>query len=261
MAIASLDNYLAAVKQYLTWYKTASITAVAAIPFTNFHLAGVPGAGVLAVGNTANGIMPTDALAGYPLINAISGTGYLGKIDFGWTVAGRLHLYDCLFSAGAYAFNADVTLTAQPSFAGRVPGGNYNGLELWLEAVTAFTGNQTCQLNYLDQGGAAGDTGAVATGVAPIIGRMFRMPLAAGDSGIQRLDRVRSSVSTVGTFNVHIMRPLWSGRVIIANYGDVHDMLKTGLKQIYDTSALRVVVQPDSTATALPQLYIEVCDG
>lgn len=261
MAIESLDNYIASVKQYITWFKTASITAVAAIPFTNFHLAGVPGAGTLAVGNTANGIVPTDALAGYPLINAISGTGYLGKIDYGWTVTGRLHLYDCLFSAGAYAFNADVTLTAQPSFAGRVPGGNYNGLELWLEAVTAFTGNQTCQINYLDQGGAAGDTGAVATGVAPIIGRMYRMPLAAGDSGISQLVRVRSTVSTVGTFNVHIMRPLATFRNIIANFGGPVDMLGTGLKQIYDTSALRVVVQPDSTATALPQLYIEVCDG
>jgi len=261
MAIASNDNYIASVKQYITWFKTASRTAVAAIPFTNFDQAGVPGAGTLAVGNTANGIVPTDTLAGYPLINTISGTGYLGKIDFGWTVVGRLHLYDCLFSAGAYTFNADVTLTSQPSFAGRVPGGNYNGLELWLEAVTAFTGSQTCQINYLDQGGAAGDTGAIATAVAPIIGRKFRMPLAAGDSGISQLVRVRSSVSTVGTFNVHIMRPLWTGRVIVANGGDTRDYLSTGLKQIYDTSALRVIVQPDSTATALPQLYIQVCDG
>lgn len=261
MAITSLDTYLAASKQYITWFKTASRTAVAAIPFTNFDQAGVPGAGTLAVGNTANGIVPTDALAGYPAINTISGTGYIGSIDYGWTVTGRLHLYDCLFSAGAYAYNADVTLASQPSFAGRVPGATYNGFELWLEAVTAFTGNQTCQINYLDQGGAAGDTGAIATGVAPIIGRMYRMPLATGDSGISQLVRVRSSVSTVGTFNVHIMRPLWTGRVIMANYGDTHDMLKTGLKQIYDTSALRVVVQPDSTATALPQLYIQVCDG
>lgn len=261
MAITTLDGYINSVKQYITWFKTASITAVAAIPFTNFHLAGSPGAGTLAVGNTANGIVPTDALAGYPLINTISGTGYIGKIDYGWTVTGRLHLYDCLFSAGAYTFNADVTLASQPSFAGRVPGANYNGLELWLEAVTAFTGSQTCQINYLDQGGVAGDTGAVATAVAPIIGRMFRMPLAVGDSGISQLVRVRSSVSTVGTFNVHIMRQLWTGRVVMANYGDTNDMLKTGLRQIYDTSALRVVVQPDSTATALPQLYIEICDG
>lgn len=248
-------------KQFISFFKTATRTAVASIPFSVFDMAGVPGAGTLNVGNTANGIVPTDAITGYPVINPISGTGYLGKIDFGWTVPGRLHLYDCLFSAGAYAFNADVTLATQPSYSGRVPGLDYRGLEFWLEAVTAFTGNQSIQLNYLNQDGGAGDTGVIATGVAPIIGRMYRVPLAAGNTGIQRLDRVRSSIATVGTFNVHIMRPLWSGRVIIANSGDMHDFLKTGLKRIYADSALRVIVQPDSTATALPQLYIEVCDG
>lgn len=261
MTIATLDQYIGATRQFVSWFKTASLTTVAAIPFTDFHLAGVPGAGTLAVGNTANGIVPTDALAGYPTINAISGTGYLGKVDFGWTVPGRLALYDCLFSAGAYVFNADVTLASQPSYAGRVPGADYRGIEVWLEAVTAFTGSQTCQINYLDQDGNAGDTGAIATGVAPIIGRCFRMPLAAGDTGVQRLDRVRSSVSTVGTFNVHLMRLLWTGRVIIANHGDTHDFLKVGMKQVYADSALRVIVQPDSTAAGLPQLYLEIVDG
>jgi hypothetical protein len=261
MAITSLDTYIAAVKQYVTWFKTASRTAVAATPFTNFDQAGVPGPGTLAVGNTANGIVPTSALAGYPPINAVAGVARLGAVDFVWTVTGRLFLYDCLFSAGAYAYNADVTLASQPSYSGRVPGADYKGLELWLEAVTAFTGNQTCQINYLDQDGGAGDTGAIATGVAPIVGRLYRMPLAVGDFGIQRIDRVRSSVSSAGTFNVHVMRPLWSGRVHIANGGDKHDFLKTGLKQIYTDSALRVVTQPDSTATGLPALYLEVCDG
>lgn len=261
MAITTLDGYINAAKQNLTWFKSASRTAVAAIPFGVFDLAGQPGAGTLAIGNTANGVVPTDATAGYPAIGTISLNGYLGAVDFSWTVPGRLHLYDCLFAAGAYVFNADVTLTAQPSYAARVPGSDYRGLELWIEAVTAFTGNQTVQINYLDQDGNAGDTGAIATGLAPILGRMLRLPLAAGDSGIQQLVRVRSSVSTVGTFNVYIMRPLWTGRVKIANDGDTHDFLKTKLKRIYDTSALRVVCQPDSTATALPQLYLEIADG
>lgn len=261
MAITTLDQYIASTKQYITFFKTASQTAVAAIPFTNFNLAGVPGAGTLAVGNTANGIVPDDTIAGYPAIAPINNTGYIGKIDYAWTVTGRLFLYDCLFSAGAYAYNADVTLASQPSFAARVPGGNYTGLELWLEAVTAFTSNQTIEVNYLNQLGNPGDTGAVATGTAPIVGRMFRVPLAVGDTGISQITRVRSTVSSAGTFNVHIMRPLWTGRVPVANGGDTHSFARTGLKQIYTTSALRVIAQPDSTATALPQLYIEICDA
>jgi hypothetical protein len=261
MAITTFDGYIGSVKQYITYFKTATRTAVAAIPFSVFDLAGVPGAGTLAVGNTANGIVPTDALAGYPVIGAINAAGYIGKIDYSWTVPGRLHLYDCLFSAGAYTFNANVTLTGQPSFAGRVPGANYRGLELWLEAVTAHTGNQSIRIQYLDQDGNAGDTGTIATGVAPIVGRMFRLPLAAGDNGVSKINVVTSTVSTAGTFNVHVMRPLWTGRVIVANWGDTHSFARTGLKTIYADSALRVVTQPDSTATALSQVYVEICDG
>jgi hypothetical protein len=123
MTIASVDNYIGSVKQFINWFKTASMTAVAGIPFSNFAQAGLPGAGALAVGNTANGIVPTDALAGYPVIAAFNVLGQLGKVDFSWSVPGRLHLYDCLFSAGAYAYNADVSLASQPSFSDRVPGG------------------------------------------------------------------------------------------------------------------------------------------
>jgi hypothetical protein len=142
-----------------------------------------------------------------------------------------------------------------------VPGGNYSGLELWIEAATAFTGNQTVQINYLDQGGEAGDTGAIATGVAPILGRMLMLPLAAGDSGLQGITRVRSSVSTAGTFNVHIMRWLWGCRINAANQGAMDNLLRTGLSQIFPTSALRHVVTADSTATGLPALRLEVVDG
>jgi hypothetical protein len=205
--------------------------------------------------------VPTDALAGYPTIGAINNSGYIGKIDYAWTVAGRLHLYDCLFSAGAYAYNANITLASQPSYAARVPNANYRGLEIWLEAVTAHTGSQSIRIQYLDQDGNAGDTGTIATGVAPTLGRMFRLPLAAGDTGVQRINVVTSTVSTAGTFNVHVMRPLWTGRVVLANSGETHSFARTGLKQIYADSALRVVVQPDSTAAGLPQLYIEVCDA
>lgn len=264
MAITTLDGYIAAIKQVLVYSKTASRTSVAAIPFSVFDLAGTPGAGTLAIGNTANGVVPTDATAGYPAINAFSGAnkGYISQVKYNSPVACDLLLYDCIFSAGAYVFNADVTLASQPSYSSRVPGGtDYTGLELWIEAVTVFTGNQTVQINYLDQDGAAGDTGAIATGLAPTVGRMLRIPLASGDNGIQQITRVRSSVSSVGTFNVHVMRPLWMGRVIAANYGEAHDFLKTGMIQIFADSALRLIVQADSTATSTPWLNIEVANG
>jgi len=261
MAITGLDPLIAAAKRRVVYQKTASRTAVAAIPFSVFDLTGNPGAGTLAVGNTANGIVPTDALAGYPLLTNVAASLYLNRAQVRSSVACWIDVYDCLWSAGAYAYNANITLSGQPSFAGRLPDADYNGLELWLEAVTAFTGNQSIRIQYLDQGGAAGDTGTIATGVAPIVGRMYFMPLAGGDSGLQQVNVVTSTVSTAGTFNVHVMRWLWGYRVNGVNQGGSESLLGTGLNQIYADSALRFIVTPDSTATALPALRFQTADG
>ncbi len=261
MPIAGLDDLLAAMLDQVGYQKTASRTAVAATPFSVFDMAGSPGAGTLAVGNTANGIVPTDATTGYPRIRDFAGgaQGRISRVEFSNTVACRMTIYDTLFSAGAYSFNSDVTLASQPSFSGRVPDANYSNLELWIEAVTAFTGNQSIAVQYMDQSGNTGHTtGTIATGVAPIAGRMLRLPLAAGDTGLQKIERVTSSVATVGTFNVHILRRLWNGRVRVANDGDVHDILRTGGPRVYQDSALRYVITPDSTATGLPDVTADI---
>src|SRR6059058_1681748 len=121
---ADVNGYVNSPKQKFPWLKTGGRTVVAGVPFTLFDVAGIPGAGTLAGSNTAAGVVPDDSIAGYPVINAFGGTkGAISMIDFGCSVACRLQLFDRLFLAGAYAFNAAVTLAAQPSFAGRVPGG------------------------------------------------------------------------------------------------------------------------------------------
>jgi len=262
MPIATLDGYIGASKYRLTWMKTGTRTLVAAMPYTIFDIAGSPGAGTLNIGNTANGLVPVDSNNGYPSIPTFGGqNGYLSRVEFGSSVPCCFDLYDRLFAAGAYAFDANVTLASQPSFASRLPNaGIYNGLQLWIEAVTAFTGVLNIQINYLDQDGNAGDTGVVATLALPI-GRCCQIPLAAGDSGIQQINRVQGTVATVGTFNVMILRPLWFGRVITANGGDVHDLLRTGFPRIFDNSALYVLLYADSTAVGLPDLTLQVAVG
>jgi hypothetical protein len=245
--------------------KTASVTAVALMNTQVLQAAGNPGAGTLAGTNTANGVVPTDATVGFPLINAFAGgaTGYISNVSFGSTVPCRITLYDCLFKAGAYAFNANVALTAQPSYSSRVLGGtDFTNTEIWIEAVTAFTGNQSIAITYTNQAGTTGrTTGTIATGVAPIVGRMLQLPLAAGDTGVQKIESVVSTVSTAGTFNVLVLRRLWAGRVIVANWGDTHDFLKTGMPIVFADSALMPIVQPDSTATGLFELVAEVING
>ena len=91
MAIASFDQAIAAAKQYLSVAKTAVRPSIAASWFSVFDLAGNPGAGVLAGTSTAAGVVPTDATAGCPTIDAFgaSALGYLWQLEYGCSVACR----------------------------------------------------------------------------------------------------------------------------------------------------------------------------
>lgn len=262
MSILSLDDYIAAQKQNIAIRKTASLTTVALMYGETLHLAGNPGAGTLAGTSTTNGVVPTDATAGCPVINAFpgGGKGYLTGVKYRNDRACNIKLVDILFKAGAYAFNANTTLASQPSYASRVPGGtDFSGLELWIEAVTAFTGNQSIAVTYTNQSGTtARTTGTIATGVAPIIGRMLQLPLQAGDCGIQKIESVVSTVATVGTFNVLVVRPLWEADIRLANGGGVHNFTDTGMPEVFADSALAMFVAGDSTSTGIPSLMIEI---
>lgn len=262
MTISTFDQWIAGAKQIVPWSRSTTRTTVANRWFAIHDLAGNPGAATLAVGNTANGAVPTDATAGFPAINFSTGTGYLSDVDFGSTVSGRLTIYDRLFHAGAYNFNDSITLTSQPSFGGRVPNANYAGLQIWFEAVTAFTGNFSVAVTYTNQSGTAGQTtGTVALGFAPTVGAMFQLPLQAGDSGVQTIQSVTGTVSSAGTFNIVVARPLWNGRVAFANSGDTHGMDRTGMPQIFSTSALCVMVNADSTSSGLMDLAMDIVSG
>lgn len=264
MSINTLDNYIASIKQEVQFVKTASRTTVAAAWFSIFDLAGAPGAGTLAGVSAATGVVPDDTVAGYPALDSFGGgnTGYFSRCDFGSSVACRIAVFDRLFVAGPQAFNAAVTLSGPPSYAARVPNSDYKGLEIWAEQVTAATGNQTWNVGYTNDVGTPGSTtGAVGIGAAPTLGRCFQLPLQAGDAGVQSIQTITGGTATVGTANIMVLRPLWTGRVRIINDGDIHDLIKTGLVQIFASSALYVLIAADSTATGVPEMQIEVANG
>lgn len=269
MTIASLDDYIASAKQTIPWTKTTTRTTVANNWFSVFDVAGNPGAGVLAGTSTANGVVPTDATAGTPTINFSSGTGYLSVVDFANTVACRLALFDMVFKAGAFGFAAGTTsLTAQPSYVGRMPGSSYVGTQIWIEVSTAFvTGNNwTVTVTYTDQtgSGTGHTTGASATLAAAnlTIGKLLQLPLAAGDTGVSKIESVvvtnGVTAMTVGAFNVLVLRPLWTGRLNVANQGDSHGMDRTGLPIVFSDSALYIAVNADSTSSGVADLLMEV---
>lgn len=264
MTISTLDGYIGSSKQKIAWVKTAARTTVANGWFSLHELAGQPGAGTLAGTSTAAGVVPDDTTAGYPGVNSFGGSasGYISKIEFANTVACRIALFDRVFLAGAYAFNANTALSSQPSYSARLPNTDYTGLEIWAETVTAATLNQTWNVTYTNQSGTTGKTtGATGIGAAPTLGRCFQLPLAAGDSGVQKIENVAGGTGSAGTANIMVLRPLWSARIVVANMGDIHDLLKTGFPQIYDTSALYVMVNADSTSSGVPEMSIQVANG
>jgi hypothetical protein len=263
VSILTLDDYIGSQKEIIQLFKTGSITAVAGSPSSIFAAAGQPGAGVLSAGNTANGIVPTDAVAGYPRIGSFPGgaKGYLSRVSSVSSVACMLGIYDRVFSAGAYSFNASQVLSSQPSYVGRVPGGDYSVTELWYEQVTAGTLVQNVAVTYLDEAGGAGSTGVIAMPAAMIAGRCQQLPLAAGDSGVSRIDTVTGTIASAGTFNINVLRPLWKGMVAAANYQTLDDLIKTGLPELFEDSALFLMVTPISTATGLPSLSLEIAKG
>jgi hypothetical protein len=269
MAITTLNGLISATAaaQRIRIFKSATRTAVAATPFSVFELAGDPGAGVLAGTSTTAGVVPTDATQGIPIVNAFSGAnqGYITKVEASSPVVGRIAIYDLLFKAGAYAFNANTALTAQPSYASRLLFDgvtDYKSTQIWYETVTAFTGNPTFTITYTNQDGTGSrSTGGLATGAALIVGRMGKFPFQAGDTGVQKIDNVQGTIATVGTFNILVMRKLWEGRIRVVNDLIVHGPDLTGLPQVFANSALVLVINPDSTATSTPEVTFDIANG
>lgn len=269
MAITTLDGLIGSGKQFITLNRTGANgagtrTTVANNWSTMFDLAGNPGAGTLAGTSTTTGTVPTDATTGCPLINAfgVGAKGYLAQISFGANVSGRLRLFDLLWKGGAYAFNANTSGNTPTSFSSRVPDGtDFTGTEIWLEQVTAGTGVQNVNVTYTNQAGTTSrSTGTVATGTN-IVGRMYQLPLQAGDTGVQGVTGVVGSVATVGTFNILVLRPLWQGRVRLANDGNNFNLEYTGMPEVFADSALFLACAPDSTASPIVDLNLTIVNG
>ena len=279
MAIATLDQYLAATKQRIAWWKQTSVTtALAGCGESTFGTAGQPGAGTLAGAATGSStpIMPTDATPGCPIIAFSSGTGYLTRVEISNSVAGRVAIYDMLSKSGAYAYNSG-TSTPNPrlDISSHCP--DYSGggdtayginNEIWIEVVTAMTNAATwqVQVTYYNQAGSL-STSVVSVARAAgalTIGTCFQIGLASGDTGVQSIASVivTTGSATAGTFNVLILRPLFTcGRVQVVNDGEVFDLVKTGMPVVYNNSALYVMIAPDSTATGLPHIIMEIASA
>ena len=273
MAITTGDGYIGAGKQAVTYTKTAAVTTVAATRYTVAQAAGNPGALTLLGSATPSGGVPTDATAGYPGINAFGGgaTGYLTRVNFSSSVAQTLELWDKLYAVGITTAQLGtlqtLTLSSQPSYSSRVPGGtDYAGLRIFVEITTTMSATATTiNVTYTNESGTTGRTVAATSGSLSgfVAGRWVELPLQAGDDGVQKIESVviGGATNAAGALNVIVARRLWRGRVSIANGSDVHGLDRTGMPQVWADSALVLTCTPDSTSTGIPDVEFEIANG
>ena len=258
MAIASLDDYISATKNIIQYSKLITISSGGSSTKESiYQVAGNPGQGVLAGTSTTSGVLITNSTAGFPSFY-VSGTNvYLTRVSLVSSVACSIIIQDLIYKAGAYSFNSNVTLSSQPSISGRVINSNYNEVSMYIEGVTATTGSLSVTITYTNQSGTTGRSSTL-TGQSLIAGKLIRVPLQAGDTGVQKVESVVAAVATAGTFNVLLVRDLYIGRIYSNNGSCIGSLEYIGLPEILPTSAINVVTAPDSSVTGAVQGIIEI---
>lgn len=271
MALTSVNSYLTGAKRDTLFYKDPGTTGWPATRWLSlFDAGGYPLNGTLAVGNTTTGIVPVPNSAiptlatGYlklpPLVNP---TAQITSITYGHNVPCRLALFDTLYSIGALGAAANLPAIVSPSWASRIQStDDYNDLEIWVEIVTNITGTPVIAVGVKDKNGTSVPAGTPSTLVAaPKARSMFQLsnPSKNGISAITTI--LESGGITAGTFNIHVMRRLWQGRVQTQQDETTDNYLQLGMPTVYPNSCLRCIIAPDSGTIGRPHLHIEVTDA
>jgi mannose/fructose/N-acetylgalactosamine-specific phosphotransferase system component IIB len=268
MAITTADGWFAAAKQRIILQK-ASVTATSLQPMSTLAVAGNPGAGSLAIGNTTTGVVPTQAAAGFPTLRAFGGAavGYLASAVYRGSVAGGAILYDRLWHAGSVSLLALTTtaFASQPAITQRLPGGNdFSNMEILLEIAAAVSATATTvTVTYTNEAGVAGRVTNAATLTSFIANRLVPMTLQAGDKGVQKIESVivGGVVATTGTFNVVLARNMAAFDIRVANALDAQGWDLTGSPQVFADAALFLAAQPDGGSTPVCTLNLSIING
>lgn len=174
-------------------------------------------------GMPAGGVVPTSAAipdrttTGALPFTAPGGGREKFLISFGISpfTAGVYLLYDRLFHIGGLSANITTSQTVQGSPASPALTRNTSGAGniAWVEIYTILGSTATTiTMTYTNQDGTSGKTSSALIGgtASREVTRILRMPLAAGDSGVQSVQSVQLTAVTggVGNFGITIAQPL-----------------------------------------------------
>ena len=266
MAITTGDGYIASTKQVIPYVKTTALAGLqAGFRHTLQSAIGNPAAATSLVATTTPGALYTAGSNGFPAINFSTGSGYLTRVYYYGSVLGRFDVWDKIYGVSvSLTALGTTTITSPPSISGRLIGGtDYASVRIFLEFTTTVSATATTvQVTYTDQGGTSRNATATATLSGFVANRWLEIPLVPGSTGVQKIESVTvgGTVATAGAINVILVRQLWGSRVNIALGADLHGLDKTGMPQVFPTSALVTTFSPDSTSSGTPELFLEIAN-
>jgi len=269
MAITTQDGLISAMggAQRLVINK-ASVTAVAGRTLSMWSAAGQPGVGSTTLGNALAGAVPLSSDTGaLGFTNPVSQNSYVARVGGICAATGLVLLYDILW-AWSSPTGWSVTSTAgqnttSPTALTR-PDANGTNTELWMETVAAGgAASGTSTISYTNSASTAGRSASLRdTKISsPPIGTIEKYTLQAGDNGVKSVQTMTNSATwTSGTFRLQIVRRI-AEIPVTANVGFNFDAYDLGLPRVYDSAAIGIAFEANSTATGPLSMSVTLAQG
>jgi hypothetical protein len=206
--LTQLNTALSGTHQEIPFYfSSAASTSGAFYNLNRLGGAGGPwGQGAAAFSSTG---YQSDATAGYPALTGAAGQSlYLARATLCLTVAGVVTIFDRVWAQGA--FNAQYTdvqpVTATAALPSNRAPGNGEQLEIWVESQGTTGGSGVpITVKYVNSAGVSDRTTVSVTVPASLAGgRMLRLPLQDGDTGVSEVSSVTISSLSGSAGNIVI---------------------------------------------------------
>lgn len=178
------------------------------------------------------------------------------------SVGGVFLLYDRLFHIGGLSgiSTADQTIQGSPASPALTRNTGGAGNFAFYEIYTAVGASSvTLTMTYTNQSGVAGQTSTIGIGATGFreATRAQRIPLAAGDSGLRAVEKIRlaGSTTTQGEFGLVIAQPIAWIPVGAAGAGGWRDYTTglPGIPAIHPDACLSLLCIPSSGAA--PEVF------
>jgi len=248
------------------WQKVPRVSGVAATATIAGRMAsawqydGYPAGGA----TPTSGAIPTRTTTGALTFTAPGGTRekFMVSAFVSPQVSGTYLLYDRLYHIGGLSGTSTADQTVQgspasPALTRNTGGaGNIAFYEIYAQVGGTST---TLTMTYTNQAGTSGQTSTINIGGTGFreATRIQRIPLAAGDTGIQAVEKVKLTASTLaaGNFGITIAQPLAVLTVGLGGAGAWRDYTTglPGIPAINADACLSLAFIP--TGTAAPEVW------